>query len=102
MSGKIEVPPEARQVSYEAFARPVSPTAASAHNKLFLKSGAIKYRVVLGQSGGALDAVVVTAETGDEAAEMALARRPGWKVTNVAPATDEHRSVDDFAGAEAA
>lgn len=97
---KIPVPPEAREVSYEAFARPVSETAASATNRLFKKSGAIPYRVVVGQSGGGMNATIVTAESGDEAAEMALRKFPGWKVVNVAPPTDEFRSVDDFAGQE--
>lgn len=95
---KVEVPAEAREIPYEAFARPVSETAANAHNRLYGKSGAMKYRVVLAQSGGAQSAIVVTAETGDEAADMALQRRPGWKVTNVAPATDEYRATDDFPG----
>lgn len=95
---RAEVPAEAREISFEAFARPVSPTAASAHNRLYGKSGALNYRVILGQMGGAMTATVVNAETGDEAAEKAIARHPGWKVTNVTPATDEHRSVDDFAG----
>ena len=99
---RIEVPGEAKEISYEAFARPQSPTAANAHNRLFGKSGAMPYRVILGQSGGALNSTVVTAETGDEAAELALAKFPGWKVTNVTPAGDEYRSTDDFAASQAA
>lgn len=99
---RVEIPNEAREIPFEAFARPVSPTAASAHNRIFPDSGEIRYRVILGQSGGALNSTVVTAATGDRAAEMALAKFPGWKVTNVAPATDEYRSTDDFAASEAA
>lgn len=99
---KVPVPAEAREISFEAFARPVSPTAASAHNRIFGKSGAMNYRVVLGQGGGALTSCVVNAETGDDAADKALAKYPGWKVTNVAPATDEYRSTDDFAASQAA
>jgi hypothetical protein len=98
---KAEVPAEAREISYEAFARPVSDTAANAHNRLFPKSGAIAYRVVLA-NGKALSSTVVTAETGDEAAEKALAKFPGLNVTNVTPAGDEYRSTDDFAGQQAA
>ncbi len=98
---KVEIPAEATEIPYEAFARQPSPTAANAHNRLFGKSGAIRYRVVLGQSGGALTSTVVTAETGDDAADAALAKHPGWKVTNVAPATDEYRSTDDFAAGQA-
>jgi hypothetical protein len=96
------VPAEAREVSYEAFARPVSPTAASASNRIFGESGAQNYRVVLGQSGGAMTSTVVNAATGDKAAEKALAQHPGWKVTNVTPAGDEYRKTDDFAAEQAA
>ena len=49
----------------------------------------MRYRVVLGQSGGGMNATVVTADTGDEAATAALTKFPGWKVINVSPATDE-------------
>lgn len=100
---KAPIPAEAREIPFEAFARRESETAANATKRLFPKSGAMDYRVVLGQSGGALTQTVVNAETGDEAAEKALAKFPGWKVTNVAPAGSEYRSTDDFAGqAEAA
>lgn len=99
---KVEIPAEAREIPFDAFSRTESPTAANAHNRLFPKSGAMDYRVVLGQSGGAMTGAVVNAETGDEAAEKALARHPGWKVVNVAPATDEFRLVDDFNGQAAA
>jgi hypothetical protein len=98
---RIEIPAEAKEIPFEAFSRAESPTAANAHKRLFGKTRELRYRVVLGQSGGAQASTVVTAETGDEAAEMALAKYPGWKVTNVSPAGDEYRSTDDFA-AEAA
>jgi hypothetical protein len=99
---KAAIPAEAREISYESFARPVSPTAASASNRLYGKSGAIRYRVTLGQSGGALTAAVVTAETGDEAAEQALRRNPGWKCINVTPAGDEARVSGGVESLEAA
>lgn len=98
---KIEVPAEATEIPYEAFARRESDTAANAHKRLFGKSGAINYRVVLGQSGGAMTHTAITAETGDDAADGALRKFPGWKVINVTPATDEFRSTDDFAAGEA-
>lgn len=91
---RAPVPAEAREIPYEAFARASSPTAASATNRLFGESGVMRYRVVLGQSGGALNSTVVEAATGDRAAEAALVKFPGWKVTNVAPATDEVRATD--------
>ncbi len=65
----------------------ISPTAASAHNRLYEASGVMKYRVVLAQTGGARTATTVDAATGDEAAEKALVRHPGWKVAYVGPAT---------------
>lgn len=100
---EIEIPAGAREISYEEFAdSKISPTAANAHNRLYPKSGAQVYRVVLGQSGGGMMATNVNAETGDEAAEAALRKHPGWKVAHVAPATDEFRSTDDFAGQDAA
>lgn len=85
---KAEIPAEAREISYEAFARPVSETAANAHKRLYGKSGAMNYRVILGQSGGGMKATIVNAETGDEAADAALARNPGWKCINVTPASE--------------
>jgi hypothetical protein len=95
---KAPIPAEAREISYESFARPVSETAASASNPIFGESGVIRYRVVVGQSGGGLSSTVVEAATGDKAAEAALRKfGMGWKVTHVAPATDEYRSTDDFA-----
>ena len=93
---KAPIPAEAREISYESFARAESPTAANAHNRLFPRSGAMDYRVVLGQSGGAMKSVVVNAETGDDAAEMALSRNHGWKVTNVAPAGSEWRDTANY------
>lgn len=99
---KAPIPAEAREIPFEAFARKESETAANASKRLFGKSGAMKYRVVLGQSGGAMTSTVVEAETGDDAADMALVKNPGWKVTNVAPATDEIRQTDDFAGQQEA
>lgn len=99
---KVPIPAEAREISYEAFARPVSETAASASKRLYAKSGAMPYRVTMGQSGGAMLATVVTAETGDEAAEKALAKHPGWKCINVTPATDEARISGGVEAVEAA
>lgn len=94
---RVPVPADAQEIPYEAFARVASPTAASAYNRLFGKSGAIRYRVTVGMPGGALNGAVVTAETGDEAAEAALVKFPGWKVINVTPAGDEYRATDDLA-----
>lgn len=95
---RAEIPAEAREISYDAFSRAPSPTAANAHNRLFGTSGAIDYRVVLGQGAGGLTSTVVNAKTGDEAAEKALERHQGWRVASVAPAGDAYRSTDDFAG----
>lgn len=99
---RIAIPSEAREIPFEAFARAESPTAANATKRLYSKSGAINYRVVLGLSGGGMTNTVVNAETGDDAAEGALRKFPGYKVINVTPAGDEFRSVDDFAASEAA
>lgn len=85
---KAPIPAEAREIPFEAFARKESETAANRHKPLYGKSGAMDYRVTVGQTGGAMNACVVNAESGDEAAEMALRKFPGWKVVNVTPATD--------------
>lgn len=99
---KVAIPAEAQEISFEAFSRKPSETAASATNRLFGKSGAMDYRVVLGLSGGGMTATVVNAETGDDAATAALTKHPGYKVIHVAPAGGEFRSVDDFAATDMA
>lgn len=76
----------AREISYDAFSREPSPTAASASKRLFGPSGAMDYRVVL-MNGSAQTAMRVNAATGDDAAAMALARHLGLKVAYVGPAT---------------
>ncbi len=76
----------AREISYDAFSREPSATAASSTKRLFGSSGAMDYRVVL-VNGSAQSAVVVNATTGDDAAAQALARHPGQKVAFVGPAT---------------
>lgn len=76
-----------------------SPTAASAFNPLYGPSGAMDYAVILGQQGGPRTSTVVNAATGDEAAELAQRKYPGWKVVYVGPASSEVRATDDdFAG----
>lgn len=65
-----------------------SKTAASAWDRKFGPSGEIRYRVLLGMQGGARTGTTVDAATGDEAAEKALQKYPGWKVAHVGPATD--------------
>jgi hypothetical protein len=67
-----------------------SPTAANAHDRKFPDGGVQPYRVLLAPGGGGAvgRASTVDAETGDEAANKALARNPGWKVAYVGPATD--------------
>ncbi len=62
-----------------------SPTAASVGNPLFGPSGVQTYRVMLATPFGQA-MTDVDAATGDEAAEKALAKHPGAKVANVAPA----------------
>lgn len=76
----------AREISYDAFSREPSATAASKANPIFGPSGAMDYRVVL-VNGSAQSAVVVNAVSGDDAAANALARHPGQKVAFVGPAT---------------
>jgi hypothetical protein len=76
----------AREISYDAFSRVPSETAASASKRLYGPSGAMDYRVVL-FNGSAQQALRVNAVSGDEAAEKALARHPGLKVGYVGPAT---------------
>ncbi len=70
------------------FDRQISPTAASVSNRLFGTSGEMRYLVLLSSSGGQ-KGTVVTASTGDSAAEQALQRNPGCKVVFVGPATDQ-------------
>jgi hypothetical protein len=98
---KIAVPEGAVEISAEEFNRAQSPTAASVSNRLYGGSGAMDYRVVLGQSGGAMQAVIVNAPGGDDAAAKALAKYPGWKVVNINPASspDGFRSTDELAAA---
>jgi hypothetical protein len=67
----------------------VSPTAASATNRLYGPSGEISYRCTLVTAMGGVIPVDVNAATGDEAAERALAKFPGSKVSHVAPAPQE-------------
>ncbi len=76
----------AREISYDAFSREPSATAASSSKRLFGASGAMDYRVVL-VNGSAQSAVTVNAATGDDAAAQALAGHPGQKVAYVGPAT---------------
>ena len=105
MADRTPIPAEAREISLEEFAqggRTISETAANATNRLYSKSGAIDYRVTVGQTGGALNGCVVKAETGDDAAEKALAKFPGWKVINVTPAGDEARISGGAESVEAA
>lgn len=85
---RAPIPAEAREIPFEAFDRRPSDTAANANRRIFPKSGAMDYRVTVGQSGGGMNACVVNAETGDDAADKALRQFPGWKVINVTPATD--------------
>ena len=98
---KIAVPEGAIEISADEFNRAQSPTAASRTNRLYKGSGAMDYRVVLGQSGGAMMAAVVNADTGDDAAAMAIARHPGWKVVKVSPASDPDAffATDELAAA---
>ena len=65
-----------------------SPTAASAHDRKFGPSGVQPYRVLLAVEGGGRVTTTVDAATGDEAAEAALRKYPGWKVAYVGPASD--------------
>ena len=65
-----------------------SPTAANAHNRKFKDSGVQPYRVLMAQQGGARMATTVDAATGDEAAEGALRKYPGWMVAYVGPASN--------------
>lgn len=62
-----------------------SPTAATLGNELYKPSGSMTYRVTV-SNGSALTPVDVEAETGDEAARLALVQNPGCKVAHVAPA----------------
>lgn len=62
-----------------------SPTAASSTNRLFGPSGAMSYRVTIAGPMG-MQAIDVEAATGDEAADLALAKYPGAKVARVEPA----------------
>lgn len=98
---KIPVPEGAVEISAEEFSRAQSPTAASASKRLYGNSGAMDYRVVLGQSGGAMTSVLVNAESGDDAAVAALRQHPGWKVVNINPASspDGFWQSDDLAAA---
>lgn len=74
-----------------------SETAATVGNKLYGPSGAMDYRVVLAQSGGARTSTTINAATGDEAAEQALQKYPGWKVAYVGPSTESSvRLTDDM------
>lgn len=84
--GSTQATEGAREISYDAFSREPSPTAASATNRLFGVSGEIDYRVVL-MNGSAQSSVIVQAATGDEAAATALSRHPGQKVAFVGPST---------------
>ncbi len=63
-----------------------SPTAASAHNRLFRASGVQTYRVAVASATGMMVQHDVEAASGDEAAEEALKAFPGAKVAHVAPA----------------
>lgn len=67
--------------------REASPTAASRMDRKFGPSGTMRYMVVL-VNGSAKSGTVVEAATGDEAAEMALAKYPGQRVAYVGPAND--------------
>jgi hypothetical protein len=75
--------------------RKISPTAANATNPLYGPSGVMRYAVVLAMQGGARQGTVVEAATGDEAAAMASAKYPGWKVAYVGPATDAIPNLSD-------
>ncbi|WP_324807203.1 hypothetical protein SH584_11445 [Sphingomonas sp. LY29] len=66
------------------FHREESPTAASSHKRLYRASGVISYDVTVA-SGMGLSVVPIEAATGDEAAELALAKFPGGKVARVEP-----------------
>lgn len=77
---------EAREISFDAFSRQPSETAANASRRLFGSSGVMTYRVVM-MNGAAQSVVNVEAATGDDAADKALARHPGLKVAYVGPAT---------------
>jgi len=69
--------------------REVSETASSVSDRKFGPSGVQTYRVQM-QSAQGLGAMVdVEASTGDEAAEKALAKLPGGKVTHVAPSPQQ-------------
>lgn len=76
----------AREIPAEAFGTRLSETAANIANRLYPKSGVMRYRVVV-MNGAAQAVTHVEAATGDEAAEMALAKYPGQKVAYVGPAT---------------
>lgn len=67
----------------------ISPTAASASNRMFGDSGVQTYRVQMQTAIGAAAFVDVDAETGDKAAELALAKFPGAKVLHIEPAPQQ-------------
>lgn len=77
---------DVREISYDAFSREPSPTAANSSKRLYGPSGVMTYRVVL-MNGSAQTVVNVEAATGDEAAEKALTGHVGQKVAYVGPAT---------------
>lgn len=81
--------------------RKESPTAFNA-TKRCQSSGAMDYRVLLAMQGGAQMSTVVEAATGDEAAEKALAKHPGWKVAYVGPATKDDIAAASAVSADAA
>lgn len=62
-----------------------SPTAASGHNRLYRGSGVQTYRVMVATGMGMIPNDVEAA-SGDEAAELTLAKYIGGKVAHVAPA----------------
>ncbi len=62
-----------------------SPTAANATDKKFGPSGAMAFEVMVATGMGLIPHEVV-ASTGDEAAELTLARFPGARVASVNPA----------------
>ena len=66
-------------------AQGISPTAASAHNRMYAPSGEQLMRVTL-TTGGGLTFVDVMAASGDDAAEKAHAKFMGGKVTHIEPA----------------
>ncbi len=63
-----------------------SDTAASVGNRLFPDGGSQLYRVLIRGGMGGMMPVDVEATSGDQAAELALAKVPGGFVANVAPA----------------